>query len=329
MLTDIDEEGLLAYRSSAVEPEDFDPFWEATLADAATFDLDARWEPVDTVLSTVEVFDVSYRGFGGHPIRGWLYLPRHRSAPIPGVVQYQGYGGGRGHHLEPLLWSAAGFAHLVMDSRGQGSSTRGGATGDPVGPSGPTFPGVMTNGIDDPADYYYRRLYTDAVRAVDALRAVPGVDVDRIAVAGGSQGGALALAAGALRSDVAAVVAHVPFLCDIRHATRITDAAPYHEVVRYLATHRDAVARTFSTLSYFDGVSLARRITAPTWLSAGLMDPTCPPSTVYAAYHELAGPRSIHLWEYNGHEGGGAHDDERAIRGVQEAFGLAGRSVTR
>lgn len=321
MLVDLDEAGLASYRSDVVDPDDFDEFWDATLADAASFPLALERHRVETLLETVEVYDVVFAGFEGHPIRAWLHLPAHRGdRPLPGVVQYQGYGGGRGHHLESLLWSAAGFAHLTMDTRGQGSSGRRGGTGDPVGSTGPTFPGMLSRGIEAPSSYYYRRLYTDAVRAVDALRACPEVDPGRIAVVGGSQGGTLALAAAALRTDVAAVVAHVPFLCDIRRATRITNGTPYHELGRYLATHRGATERVFSTLSYFDGVSLARRITAPAWLSAGLMDATCPPSTVYGAYHELAGPKSIALWEYNGHEGGGADDDDRALQALRGVF---------
>jgi cephalosporin-C deacetylase len=321
MLTDLDEEQLWAYRSGVIDPPDFDLFWSGTLGQAANQDVAPGFAPVDTQLSTVDVADVSFTGFGGHRIRGWLYLPRDRSGPLPGVVQYQGYGGGRGHYLQSLLWSAAGYAHLMMDTRGQGSGYARGATGDPAGPSGPAVPGLMTNGIDDPADHYYRRLFTDAVRAVDALRAHPAVDPQRIAVVGGSQGGAMALAVAALRTDIAAAVAHVPFLCDIRRASRITDANPYKEIGRYLATHRDAAERVFGTLGYFDGVSFARRVTTPTWVSAALMDPTCPPSTVFGAYHELAGPKSIELWPYNGHEGGGPDDDERALRALKDVFG--------
>lgn len=321
MLTDLDERGLQAYRSAVVDPEDFDEFWRVTLDEASAFELAVQRHPVASMLETVEVFDVSFTGFGGHPIRAWLYLPKHRGeVPLPGIVQYQGYGGGRGHHLESLLWSAAGYAHLSMDTRGQGSSGRRGATGDPVGTPGPAFPGMLTRGVEDPTDYYYRRLYTDAVRAVQTIRSLPEVDELRIAVVGESQGGTLALAAAALSPDVSAVVAHVPFLCDVRRATRITNSTPYHELGRYLATHRGSSERVFATLGYFDGVSLARRITAPAWLSAGLMDATCPPSTVFGAFHELAGPKSMALWEYNGHDGGGADDDERALSAMREIF---------
>ena len=47
----------------------------------------------------------------------------------------------------------------------------------------------MTRGILEPETYYYRRLITDAVRAVEAVRAHPAVDASRVVVTGGSQGG--------------------------------------------------------------------------------------------------------------------------------------------
>src|SRR5512139_137875 len=182
MLTDLDEPALHAYRSTVNDPVDFDAFWSGTLAENRAHPLAATFEPVDSGLATVDIFDVTFAGFGGHPIRGWLYLPRHLSGPLPGLVRYQGYGGGRGHMYESLLWASAGYAHLMMDTRGQGSSYARGATGDPIGPSGPAFAGLMTSGIENPADHYYRRLFTDAVRAVDVLREHPAVDPSRVAV---------------------------------------------------------------------------------------------------------------------------------------------------
>ena len=76
--------------------------------------------------------------------------------------------------------------------------------------STPSVPGMMTKGILDKHDYYYRRLFTDAVRAVDMLVASDFVDADRIAVCGGSQGGGIALAVAGLDSRVKAVMTDVP-----------------------------------------------------------------------------------------------------------------------
>ena len=54
---------------------------------------------------------------------------------------------------------------------------RPGDTPDPgAGASGAEHPGVMTRGIASPETYYYRRLYVDAVRAVETAAGCPGVD---------------------------------------------------------------------------------------------------------------------------------------------------------
>ena len=316
MFVDLDEGKLWEYRSAQVNPTDFDAFWEGTLADARKHDLDVAVVPVSTALATVDVFDVTFSGFEGQPIRAWLKLPRGVDGPLPGIVQFVGYGGGRGHCLENLLWSSAGFAHLVMDTRGQGAAWGRGDTPDPVG-SGPAVSGVMTRGIERRETYYYRRVFVDAVRAVETMKAHPAVDAARVAVVGASQGGGIALAAAGLVPDLAAVVAHVPFLCDFPRATVITDNAPYREIGTYLATHRDAIESVHATLSYFDGVNFARRCQAPAWFSAALMDSTCPPSTVFAAFHEYAGEKELRVWPYNGHEGGGIEDEARAVDTLQ------------
>ena len=312
MLTDLDEAALWEYRSAYLAPDDFDAFWSKTLDEAAEYPLDVRVEPVPTGLRTVEVYDVTFAGYGGHPVRAWLRLPRPsrpQEGPLPGVVQFHGYGSGRGHALDDLLWASAGYAHLLMDARGQGGGYAGGATGDPVGVAGPTQPGFLTRGLESPESYYYRRVFVDAVRAVQVLRGRAEVDAARVAVVGASQGGGIALAvAGLVPGAVAALHAQAPFLCDIRRATRITDAAPYREIAGYLATHRTEAADVFATLGYFDGLGFAARAAAPAWFSAGLMDGVCPPSTAFGAYHAYAGPKHIKLWEYNGHDAGGPAD---------------------
>lgn len=321
---DLTGDALRSFRSSAVEPDDFDAFWARTLEETRSHPLEATFTPVDTGLRLVEVHDVAFAGWNGERVRGWLTLPTGPSrgdGPLPAVVQYVGYGGGRGHAHTPPTVALAGFATLVMDTRGQGSTWSPGHTGDPDPSGTPQIPGFMTRGVLDPDGYYYRRLYADAVRAVEAVRAHPEVDASRVAVTGGSQGGGMTIAVAGLVPDLVAAIPDVPFLCDIRRATTLVDSDPYHEVARYCRTHVGTVEQVFRTLAYVDGVHLARRATAPALFGVGLMDQVCPPSTIYAAYNAWGGAKDIREYEYNGHEGGQGTFEAERIAFLHKAFG--------
>ncbi|MCR2785112.1 MULTISPECIES: acetylxylan esterase [unclassified Microbacterium] len=304
---DLTPDELAAYRPDVREPDDFDEFWSRTLTESRAAGGEVVRRQVDTPFAVFDVFDLTFPGFAGEPVRAWLTLPRGVPGPLPAVVEFNGYGGGRGLPGERSDWAAAGYAHLFMDTRGQGSTWgSGGDTPDPHG-AGPSASGFLTRGIDDPDTYYYRRVYTDAVRAIDAVRTLPEVDPARVAVAGGSQGGGITLAAAGLAEGLVAAMPDVPFLCHFERAVGLTDRDPYQEVVRYLSVHRGADDRVFDTLSYFDGVNFAKRATAPALFSVALMDPVCPPSTVYAAFNHYAGDRRIEVYTHNQHEGGQAH----------------------
>jgi cephalosporin-C deacetylase len=324
-LTDMPLEQLRAYRPELDAPEDFDDFWTETLKTAREAADGARpvFEPVaESPLRTVEAYDVRFPGWDGQPVAAWLLLPRGAVGPLPAVVSYIGYGGGRGLHTEHLYWSAAGYAHLVVDSRGQGHTTP-----DPDPAPGPQYVGgFMTRGIQGPRHHYYRRLITDAVRAVDAVRTHPAVDAGRIVAAGHSQGGGLALAAAALAGpDVAAALADVPFLCHMRRGAQTATAGPYPEIAHYLGAHtREDPDQVFRTLGYFDGVHFARRAAhTPALFSAALMDPVCPPSTVFAAYNHYAHPeKDVVVWDFGDHGGGRGSQSLRQTEWLR-ARGLA------
>lgn len=168
---DLDLVDLKKYRPERIEPDDFDAFWSESLTQTASYSLDARFEKVDFHLQSIETFDVTYNGYGGQQIKGWLLLPKQRKGKLPCVVEYIGYGGGRSLPYKWLLWASAGYAHFVMDTRGQGSVWSPGDTPD-TQPEGncPHVPGFMTQGIDNPYKYYYRRVFCDAVRAVEAAQ---------------------------------------------------------------------------------------------------------------------------------------------------------------
>jgi cephalosporin-C deacetylase len=302
----IDE--LRAFSPTIAEPADFDAFWSATISEARAIGGDIVLERCDSALATVEVYDLTFAGWGGQPVKAWFMVPANTSGRLPTVVEFNGYGGGRGLPHEKLAWPSAGYAYLFMDTRGQGSGWgSGGQTADDAG-SGPSHPGFMTRGIESPETYYYRRVFTDAVRAIDAVRTLDRVDPDRIAVTGGSQGGGIALAVAGLVDGLVAAMPDVPFLCNFERAVGMTDSDPYGEIVRYLSVHRDLVQQTFATLAYFDGANFATRASVPALFSVALLDTICPPSTVFAAYNRYAGAvKAIEVYEFNNHEGGAGH----------------------
>jgi cephalosporin-C deacetylase len=334
MAFDLSLDQLARYTPDVGAPADFDEFWHATLRESAAVPVLVDVRPEPTELALVETWDVTFAGFGGDPVRGWFTRPAGSSGRLPAVVEYVGYGRGRGLPHERLTWAVAGYAHLLMDSRGQGDLYgSGGDTPDPRGGTALGGPGAATRGILDPEDYYYRRLITDAVRAVEAVRTLPGVDPARVAVTGNSQGGGLALAAAGLVPDLAAVLVSAPFLCHLQRAIELTMDSPYGEIVNYLAVHRDAEDAVRRTLSYVDAVTFARRAVAPAHFGTGLRDSVCPPSTVFAAYNHYGAAngsgnaerpeRVMQVYPFNHHEGGEAVHTRHQLRWLHGVFGKA------
>ncbi|MBC7872205.1 MAG: acetylxylan esterase, partial [Chitinophagaceae bacterium] len=121
---DLPLDALQTYRPALEIPDDFDTFWSDTLEDARQYNLNVQFVLVDYGLRLVEIYDVTFAGYGGQSVKGWLILPKERAGHLPCVVEYQGYGGGRGFGFEHLFFASAGYAHFVMDTRGQGSAWR-------------------------------------------------------------------------------------------------------------------------------------------------------------------------------------------------------------
>ncbi len=313
--------------AETVEPADYESYWRDALACDSTL-TDGHVGLTLTPHGPSEygdaaVFDLTFAGADGHPIRGWFMRPAAHKDELGCLVQFVGYGGGRGEPYEHLAQVAAGYAVLVMDNRAQGARYSAGATGDPgAGRSGPEAPGVMTRGISSPATYYYRRLFVDASRAVQAAAACDRVDPQRIAVGGRSQGAALAVAAAALSTiEVRACFADMPFLCDVPRALRLAFDGPYCELLEYLRHHPNEEEMVLGTLAYFDVVHVARRLRCPAKWSVGLMDEMCPPSTVFAAYNAIQGQKEIRVLPYNLHDGGGFERLDERLRMLKDVIG--------
>lgn len=283
-------------------PDDFDEFWRATLAEHAGRG-SAAYEEVRSPLRSIVVQDVRFPGFGGHPVRGWMLDPAHGGSRGT-VVQFLGNNTGRGLPEQWTLLPSAGWSTFVMDNRGQSGPASVGDTADPVG-SGPQIVGRMTSGIQHPETYYYRRLFVDAVCAIDAVAARGESGTAPLVVSGGSQGGATALAAAALCNGVTGALVEVPLLCDIPRSVETAADGPFTQVRDYLRTRRGDEAAVLRTLSYFDGVHFASRARAPALFAVGMRDPVCPPAGVLAAHEAYGGPeKTLCTYRFDGHEHG-------------------------
>lgn len=294
------------YQPPHTRRNDFETFWQETLAQSTGQPLDIHQEPLDLPYRGAQLTRLSYAGWNGATIVGTYAIPAG-VGPFPALAMYHGYSSSRPDPFDLLSWTSQGYAVLAVDVRGQsGEST------DASSYPGGHAPGYLTLGMHDPAYYYYRGVYIDALRAVAVLAAMPEVDAARVGITGGSQGGALTLATAALSTmyprlkdsgvQVRAAVAEIPFLCHFERAATLVDSEPYQEIARYCRRSGVDAARVFATLSYFDCMNLAGFIAAPTLVTAGLMDMVCPPSTIFAAYNAIQAPKYMVVAPFGEHD---------------------------
>ena len=290
------------YRPPLTRQPDFDSFWHDTLREASNQTLHIESTLLDVPYHGVRMFHMTYNGWNEAPMTGTYAVPEG-TGPFPGIVIYHGYGGRKPDAAELLVYASQGYAVLAVDVRGQS-----GNSGDNAAYPDGHHAGYMTMGISEPQTYYYRGVYVDSLRALDALGAQSEVDTGRIGITGGSQGGALTLAVAALCERypdgprVRAAFAEVPFLCHFERAVTLVDTHPYREIANYLRSREDnEVERVYRTLSYFDNMNLAEYISAPTQVTVGLMDTICPPSTIFAAYNRISAPKQLYLSRFGEH----------------------------
>lgn len=298
-LYDMPLEELRNYKPELTKQSDFEEFWQNTLARLAEVPADYRLTPREYPVKGVRVFQISYAGFENANIDGWLAIPEG-SGPHPGLVLYHGYNWAMdGGIHDTVNWALKGYTALHMLVRGQQ-----GKSVDNIVSSTGFVCGWMSKGIQSPEEYYYRAVYMDAVRAVEVLASIPEVDTTRIGVTGGSQGGALTLAAAALSKIPVVAASEFPYLSHFERAIDFTPQGPYLELNEYFRRYSDPKIeeQAKKTLSYFDIMNLAPRIKCNIWVCIGLVDEITPPSTVFAVYNHLECPKELEVFRYFGHE---------------------------
>ncbi|MBO5721851.1 MAG: acetylxylan esterase, partial [Lentisphaeria bacterium] len=147
---------------------------------------------------------------------------------------------------------------------------------------------------DNRDEYIYRKVWLALNRALEHVMTMKEFDGKNIAAVGSSQGGGSALALAGINSKVTCVVANVPALCD--HGGWKAGRAP-----GWPHLHNNWKGKADAAAAYFDAANFAMNIKVPALVSVGYIDTTCSPSSVYAAYNNLTGKKSIYPMYRLGH----------------------------
>lgn len=272
-------------------------FWKATLARLAAEPLEATVEDTREPLP-YKKFRVEYRSLGGVRVRALLALPvRGGEAPRPlrAIVTVPGYGGlQQGVMLDECQ---RGYAILQVYPRSQGPSA------DLWKIDGPD---KLTWRLSSPEGAYYQGAYSDVIRGVDYLVSRSDIDRDRMAIAGTSQGGGIALAVASLDARLKAVVAILPFLCDMRRGSRV-EGSLVKKLLDQYGINDEAHLRS---LDYFDPLQLVSALRAPALVTSGGRDTTCPADTIHAVFDRIPAVKSLF------------HDPELIHTSSETAYGL-------
>lgn len=295
-------EKLLQYEGRNPRPDDFDPFWEASLAEMRATDPQLELKPHPFPADFAECFDLYFTGVGGSRIHTKFLRPKGRQN-CPAVLQFHGYTWHAGEWHEKLAYVAAGFCVASMDCRGQGGSSE-----DLGSVRGTTHKGHIVRGLDDrPEALLFRSIFLDTAQLAGIVMDMPEVDATKVGATGGSQGGALTLACAALEPRIARAAPTFPFLCDFLRTWQMDMGGSAYEEIRTFFRFHDPQhkreAEIFRRLGYIDIQHLAPRIRAEVLMGTGLMDTMCLPSTQFAAYNKITSKKDVVIYPDYGHEG--------------------------
>ncbi len=300
---DMPLEKLREYQGVSPCPEDFDSFWDDSLAEMKSIDPEVEILPAEFQTPFAKCYDMYFTGVGGARIYAKLLKPINPiEKPHPAIVQFHGYSGSSGDWHDKLCYVAAGFTVASLDCRGQG-----GLSEDVGGVIGNTLHGHIIRGLDNgPEQLYFRQVFLDCAQLTGLVMDMDEVDETRVALMGGSQGGALTVACAALMPEVNRAAPVFPFLSDYRRVWNMDmDQRAYSELREYFRhfdpTHQKE-DEVFYRLGYIDIQNLAKRIKCKIRFTTGLMDDVCPPSTQFAVYNKITSEKEQILYPDFGHE---------------------------
>ena len=158
----------------------------------------------------------------------------------------------------------------------------------------------MFSGVESRDQYYYKPVVLGCIKAADYLCELPEFDGKNFITFGGSQGGYLSIATAALDKRVTGIVSFHPAMSDLTgYLHGRVGGWPHHFAPKFNGIYNSEPIIT--TLSYYDTVNFARRVSVPGFYSFGYNDVTCPPTTCFAVTNSIDAPKTFFLTPITGH----------------------------
>ena len=283
------------------EPKDFWQFWQQNLEEAKKFPLNYTKEYVKEMSnSKVDAWRLKISlDRERHSFYAYLLMPKGaKPGSCPVVLTPPGAG------VKPIrdattrrFYPESGFIRMALDIHGLNPTLSEEVFAEIRAAFDNKGNAYLRQGLEDRNLYYMKHVYLGLVRCIDLLTSLPEWDGRNVIMQGGSQGGALALIGTALDSRVTLCVANHPALSDMAAGSaNLTSGYPHF--TKESGAYSDACMKT---LTYYDVVNFARHIKVPVYMTWGYNDNTCPPTTSYAVWNVLAGPKESLLTPINEH----------------------------
>ena len=285
------------------EPQDFRSFWQKNVEELKQVPMsytkelykDYCTDKIDCYLVKLQIDNM------GHSMYGFLFYPKN-AQPGKHPVVLCPPGAGIKTIKDPMrnkYYAENGFVRFEVEIHGLDPRIPSETFGEISRAFNDRNGGYLANGLENKDIYYMKHVYVGLVRCVDFLTSLPEWDGKNVAVQGGSQGGALAIIAAGLDSRVTQCVANHPALSDMAGYAAKGGTGGYPHFCRQpqILSNKDCL----NTLAYFDVVNFARYVKAPTYLTWGYNDVTCPPTTSYAVWNTLKCTKESLLTPINEH----------------------------
>lgn len=285
------------------EPQDFRSFWQKNVEELKQVPMsytkelykDYCTDKIDCYLVKLQIDKM------GHSMYGFLFYPKN-AQPGKHPVVLCPPGAGIKTIKDPMrnkYYAENGFVRFEVEIHGLDPRIPSETFGEISRAFNDRNGGYLANGLENKDIYYMKHVYVGLVRCIDFLTSLPEWDGKNVAVQGGSQGGALAIIAAGLDSRVTQCVANHPALSDMAGYAAKGGTGGYPHFCRQpqILSNKDCL----NTLAYFDVVNFARYVKAPTYLTWGYNDVTCPPTTSYAVWNTLKCTKESLLTPINEH----------------------------